>query len=124
MIGITGTAGKSTCKTLLNELLEVNHTVNSTRGNHNTRTGVPLTVANAINNPDYLVLEMAISSLWMKSGGIAKTYIPDLALITSIDGGQNKTPYETAILKSKIAEGMHHNGKVILNRDMNEYFHC
>ena len=33
-----------------------------------------------------------------------------------------KTPYETAILKSKIAEGMHHNGKVILNRDMNEYF--
>ena len=71
MIGITGT-GKSTCKTLLNELLEVNHTVNSTRGNHNTRTGVPLTVANAINNPDYLVLEMAISSLWMKSGGIAK----------------------------------------------------
>ena len=40
---------------------------------------------------------MAISSLWMKSGGIAKTYIPDLALITSIDGGQNKTPYETAI---------------------------
>ena len=28
MIGITGTAGKSTCKTLLNELLEVNHTVN------------------------------------------------------------------------------------------------
>ena len=38
------------------------------------------------------------------------------------DGGQNKTPYETAILKSKIAEGMHHNGKVILNRDMNEYF--
>ena len=37
MIGITGTAGKSTCKTLLNELLEVNHTVNS-RGNHNTRT--------------------------------------------------------------------------------------
>ena len=38
MIGITGTAGKSTCKTLLNELLEVNHTVNSTRGNHNTRT--------------------------------------------------------------------------------------
>ena len=32
----------------------------------------------------------------------SKTYIPDLALITSIDGGQNKTPYET-ILKSKIA---------------------
>ena len=65
---------------------------------------MPLTVANAINNPDYLVLEMAISSLWMKSGGIAKTYIPDLALITSIDGGQNKTPYEATILKSKIVE--------------------
>ena len=32
MIGITGTAGKSTCKTLLNELLEVNHTVNLLEG--------------------------------------------------------------------------------------------
>ena len=34
----------------------------------------------------------------------SKTYIPDLALITSIDGGQNKTPYETTILKSKIVK--------------------
>ena len=72
MIELLVPLGKSTCKTLLNELLEVNHTVNSTRGNHNTRTGVLLRLLMRLTTPDYLVLEMAISSLWMKSGGIAK----------------------------------------------------
>ncbi|WP_210130126.1 CapA family protein [Staphylococcus sp. GDX8P54P] len=120
-IEITGTAGKSTCKSLLKELLSENYSVNATRGNHNTRTGVPLTIANAINQPDYLVLEVAVSSLWMRNGGIAKTFVPDIAMITSIDGGQEKNAHEIAVLKSKIAEGMNHLGNVVVNRDMNEY---
>lgn len=121
VIEITGTAGKSTCKSLLADLLSVEHSVNATRGHHNTRTGIPLTIANAINNPEYLVLEVAISSLWMRSGGLAKTFVPDIAMITSIDGGQHKDSRETAILKSRIAEGMNHKGYVIVNRDMKEY---
>ena len=121
MIAITGTAGKSTSKGLLDALLGVNHRTIATRGNHNTRTGVPLTIACAITQPDFTIVETAISGLWMRSGGILKNYPPDIAMITSIDGTQKKSAHETAVLKSKIAEGMHNQGYVVLNKDMNEY---
>ncbi|RZI02068.1 hypothetical protein EIG99_02715 [Staphylococcus condimenti] len=121
MIAITGTAGKSTSKGLLDKLLGINHTTIATRGNHNTRTGVPLTIACAITQPEFTIVETAISGLWMRSGGILKNYPPDIAMITSIDGGQKKSAHETAILKARIAEGMHHKGHVVLNKDMNEY---
>src|SRR5699024_2394762 len=120
VIGITGTAGKSTSKDLLRFLLEKDWDVKATRGNHNTRTGVPLTVACAITNPEYLVIESAISGLWTKPHGIMKSYPPDIALITSIDGGQNKTAHETAILKARIAESMNHQGYVIINKESKE----
>lgn len=121
MIAITGTAGKSTSKNLLNFLLSKHVDVIATRGNHNSRTGVPLTIACGISQPDYLVVESAISGLWMRPHGIMNDYPPTIALITSIDGGQNKSPYETAVIKAKIAEGMHHSGTVVLNRDMKEF---
>lgn len=121
MIAITGTAGKSTTKNLFNTLLSNDYTTIATRGNHNTRTGVPLTIACSIIQPDFTIIETAISSLWMRSGGILKNYAPDVAMITSIDGGQQKSAYETACLKSKIAEGMDNKGNVVLNRDMKEY---
>lgn len=120
-IGITGTAGKSTTKNILRMLLEKSSTVESTRGNHNTRTGVPLTVACAITDPDYLIVESAISGLWMKPEGIMKNYPPDIALITSIDGGQNKDALETAKLKAKIAEGMNDAGIVVINKEAKEF---
>lgn len=44
MIAITGTAGKSTTKNWFNTLLSNDYTTIATRGNHNTRTGVPLTI--------------------------------------------------------------------------------
>lgn len=121
MIAITGTAGKSTSKNLLELLLGRNSEVVATRGNHNTRTGVPLTVSCAVTQPEFLIVESAVSGLWTTPHGIMKHYPPSVAMITSIDGGQKKNAYETAVLKSKIAEGMNHKGTVILNRDMNEY---
>ena len=121
MIAITGTAGKSTVKNLLEMLLGKNSKVVATRGNHNTRTGVPLTVACAVTQPDFLIVESAVSSLWTKPHGVMKNYPPSIAMITSIDGGQKKNAHETAVLKAKVAEGMNHNGTVVLNQDMKEY---
>jgi len=120
-IAITGTAGKSTAKNLLKMLLEKYHSVVATRGNHNTRTGVPLTVSCAITQPDYLVVESAISGLWTTPHGIMKDFPPLIAVITSIDGGQRKNAHQTAVLKAKVAEGMRDRGAVVLNRDMNEF---
>lgn len=121
MIAITGTAGKSTAKNMLNSLLSIESSVVATKGNHNTRTGVPLTIACGIEDPDYLVVESAISGLWMGKKGILKDYAPDVGLITSIDGGQKMTPKETALFKSRIAVSMKPNSTLVLNRDMLEY---
>ncbi len=121
MIGITGSAGKSTTKSMLQSLLSIDHEVTATKGNHNSRTGVPITVACGITNPDYMVVEAAISSLWMKAGGVMKTYVPDIAMITSIGSTHQRDIHQTAILKSRIAEGMNNQGTVVLNRDMNEF---
>ena len=121
VIAITGTAGKSTTKSIFEHILSQVSSVVATRGNHNTRTGVPLTMATSITNPDHLVVEVAISSLWMRSGGVMKNYPPNIAIITSIDSGQQRSARETAIQKSKIAEGMNNNGHVLLNRDMLEF---
>lgn len=121
MIGITGSAGKSTTKSMLQNLLSTDHEVTATKGNHNSRTGVPITIACGITNPDFMVVEAAISSLWMKSGGVMKTYVPDIAMITSIGSTHQRDIHQTAILKSRIAEGMNHQGTVVLNRDMNEF---
>src|SRR5699024_8575814 len=74
-----------------------------------------------ITDPDYLIVETAISGLWMNPYGIMKDYPPDVALITSIDGGQQKTAQETAVLKAKIAEGMNHQGIIVINKESKEY---
>lgn len=118
VIAITGTAGKSSTKNMLDLVLRENASVITTRGNHNTRTGVALTMACAGNNPDYLILEMAISSLWMTTGGVSTIAKPHLSIITSIGGGQKKTPLETAKLKAKVCEGIVPGGLALLNRDM------
>lgn len=118
VIAITGTAGKSSTKNMLDIVLREKWSVITTRGNHNTRTGVPLTMACGVNNPDFMILEMAISALWMSSGGISTIAKPYLSIITSIGGGQNKTPLETAKLKAKVCEGIMPGGLALLNKDM------
>src|SRR5699024_7625989 len=69
----------------------------------------------------YLIIESAVSSLWMKPEGIMKHYPPDIALITSIDGGQLIDAYQTAKLKAKIAEGMNSTGIVVINKEAKEF---
>lgn len=118
VVAITGTAGKSSTKNLLDNVLTDKGNVITTRGNHNTRTGVPLTMACGVTNPDYMILETAISALWMQTGGIGKISKPHISIITSIGGGQQKTPLETATLKAKVCEGMVPGGFAILNKDM------
>lgn len=118
VIAITGTAGKSSTKNMLELVLKDEGSVVATRGNHNTRTGVSLTLACAITQPDYLILEMAISALWMPTGGMSTIAKPHLSIITSIGGGQKKTPLETAYLKAKVCEGIMPGGFALLNKEM------
>lgn len=125
VVAVTGTVGKSSTKDLLNMLLCEEGTVIATRGNHNTRTGTAVSLARCITNPDYVALEVAISALWMESGGVGSRIKADVAIITEIGLTQIshyvKGLRDTARFKSRLCRGMKPEGYAVLNRDMAEY---
>jgi UDP-N-acetylmuramyl pentapeptide synthase len=122
VIAVTGTVGKTSTKDYLNELLSKFGTVYATHKNHNSRTGVKLTIANAMHNPDYLVLEAAMSALWMKAGSISRLAKPNIAIVTEIGVGQKGyDELQTADFKSRIGDGLAADGLYILNRDIKVY---
>jgi len=125
IIAITGTVGKSTTKDLLAMLLQHEGSVVSTKGNHNTRTGVSVTLARCITDPYFAVLEVAVSALWLRDGGVGPRIMPDICIITEIGlsqvGSEIETLRDTARFKARICNGIKPGGQAILNRDMAEF---
>lgn len=68
LVGITGSAGKTTAKNMLAEILSRAGKVVSTTGNQNNELGVPLTLAELHGDTEYAVLEMGAG----KPGDIAR----------------------------------------------------
>lgn len=125
VVAVTGTVGKSSTKDLLEMLLSEEGSVIATRGNHNTRTGTSVTLARCAVDPDYVVLEVAISALWMKSGGVGTRIQPDVAIITAIGLTQVTSQIshlrDVARYKSRLCRGIKPGGYALLNRDMDDY---
>ena len=120
VIGITGSAGKTTTKEILATLLAEKFKVNKTIANNNNHIGVPLTVLSTNEKHNVLVAELGTNHF----GEIPYTSAivnPDLALITNI--GDSHLEYlknrkgvfteKVAILKETIKNG----GKVFINND-------
>ncbi|BDQ02534.1 UDP-N-acetylmuramoyl-tripeptide--D-alanyl-D-alanine ligase [Ignavibacterium sp.] len=83
VIGITGSAGKTTTKEIIAAILSVRYRVHKTNGNNNNHIGVPLTLLNAKARHQILVVEQGTNHF----GEIkytSKISKPDLALITNI----------------------------------------
>jgi UDP-N-acetylmuramyl pentapeptide synthase len=125
IVAITGTVGKTTTKMMIDLLLRGFGTVESTYKNHNSRTGVALTLGRCSSQPDFLVLEIALAALWMRSGGICKIVRPHVSVITEIALGQTNsevyTVHETARMKARIALGIEAGGIAVINHDMQEF---
>jgi UDP-N-acetylmuramoyl-tripeptide--D-alanyl-D-alanine ligase len=83
VIGITGSAGKTTTKEMIFTLLSGKYKVNKTLGNNNNHIGVPLTLFSTERSHDYLVLELGTNHFGeiKYTAEIAK---PDYAIITNI----------------------------------------
>lgn len=83
VIGITGSAGKTTVKDMLFYVLSEKYKVSRTHENENNEIGVPLTILKADSDTDILIVEMAI-----RRKGEMKRHTsivcPDYVVITNI----------------------------------------
>ncbi|MDD5456458.1 MAG: UDP-N-acetylmuramoyl-tripeptide--D-alanyl-D-alanine ligase, partial [Candidatus Margulisbacteria bacterium] len=83
VIGVTGSAGKTTVKDMITAVLRTRYKVHKTKENENNEIGVPLTLLNSSLDCDFIVVEMAMR----KKGeilGLAEIARPDYVLISSI----------------------------------------
>jgi UDP-N-acetylmuramoyl-tripeptide--D-alanyl-D-alanine ligase len=119
LVGITGSAGKTTCKEMLAAILEQLGSTLATHGNLNNEIGVPLTLLRIAPEHRYAVIEMGAA----RAGDIE--YLcgfaePDIALVTSalpahLEGfGSVDT---VAATKGEIYTGLRSNGTAVINID-------
>ncbi|HMN47572.1 MAG TPA: UDP-N-acetylmuramoyl-tripeptide--D-alanyl-D-alanine ligase [Ignavibacteriaceae bacterium] len=120
VIGITGSAGKTTTKEVLAKLLSEKFKVNKTTGNHNNHIGVPLTILSTNEKHDVLVAELGTNHF----GEIkytASIASPDYGLITNIgDSHLEFLINRKGVLKEKselLKETIRNDGKVFINND-------
>jgi UDP-N-acetylmuramoyl-tripeptide--D-alanyl-D-alanine ligase len=109
VIGVTGTAGKTTIKDALKLLLlESGKVVHATAKNYNNHLGVPLTLANLPENADLLVVEMGMNAPG-EIAPLSRLSRPHIGIITSIGIGHiEQFENEVAIAREKasISEGV------------------
>ena len=120
VIGITGSAGKTTTKEILAALLSQKFKVNKTTANNNNHIGVPLTILSTTEKHNVLVAELGTNHF----GEIPYTAPianPDYALITNIgDSHLEFLKNRKGVLKEKSAllnEAIKRDGKVFINND-------
>ncbi|MFO7447996.1 MAG: Mur ligase family protein, partial [Ignavibacteriaceae bacterium] len=120
IIGITGSAGKTSTKEMLALLLSEKYNVNKTIANNNNHIGVPLTLFSTNNRHDILVAELGTNHFG-EIDYTANITQPDYALITNI--GDSHLEYlnnRQGVLKEKLAlfEAVAlKNGTLFINND-------
>ena len=119
IIAITGSAGKTTVKNLLKDLLKIFGETYASPKSFNNHFGVPISLANLDVNHQYGIFEAGMS----KTGEIkklTKMIKPNIGLITNIAEAHIEN-FENikgiAKAKSEILNNIEVNGTVILNRD-------
>ena len=121
VIGLTGSAGKTTTKEEIKYMLSAFGKVYATGGNHNNHVGVPQTLLEIDMSADYAVVEMGMSS----KGEISRltSWVkPDIALVTNVYPMHIEffDSFEgIAEAKAEIFESLPANGTAIINEDTN-----
>ena len=122
VIGLTGSAGKTTTKEEIAFLLRKFASVYATGGNHNNFVGVPQSLCEIDMNSRYAVIEMGMSAKGEISY-LTNLVKPDIAIITNvypmhIEFFENFEGIARA--KAEIFEGLPQNGgTAIINADTN-----
>ncbi len=123
IIGITGSAGKTSLKTMLGDILKCYGKTQFSPKSYNNNFGVPLSLANLEIDHNFGVFEIGMS----KKGEIdrlSKIVKPEIGVITNIAEAhiENfKNIKGIAEAKSEIINNIKKNGFLIINRDNRFY---
>lgn len=120
VIGITGSAGKTTAVAMLAHALSYTGSVGQTQGSANLPIGIAWNIASMPQEAPYWVVEMAIGSMTRNTDIVR----PDIAIVTNIAASHLEYHHsldEIARKKALIFQGMPPNGVAILYRDMPQY---
>lgn len=119
IVGVTGSAGKTTTKEMIAQVLSAQFITMKNQGNLNNRVGLPKTLLNLDESIEAAVIEMGMSSFGEISDLTRRTR-PDLAVITNIGVAHIEfLGSREGILKAKleILEGMKPGSPLILCGD-------
>ncbi|MFW5985371.1 MAG: UDP-N-acetylmuramoyl-tripeptide--D-alanyl-D-alanine ligase [Halanaerobiaceae bacterium] len=119
VIGVTGSAGKTTTKDLLASVLKEKYNVLKTEENLNNHYGLPLTLFNLKGQEDFAVLEMGMSARG-EIRRLAEIARPDIGIVTNVGSAHLetlKTKENVARAKSELIQELPEDGLAVLNYD-------
>ncbi len=119
VIGITGSAGKTTTKDLLAGILSAAGPTVAPQGSYNGEVGVPLTVFRADNNTRYLVIEMGATGIG-HIAYLADIVRPEIGVVLGVGSahaGEFGGVENIAQAKGELVESLPDAGTAILNLD-------
>ncbi|BCW75306.1 UDP-N-acetylmuramoyl-tripeptide--D-alanyl-D-alanine ligase [Arthrobacter sp. NicSoilB11] len=119
VVGITGSAGKTTTKDLLAGILAGQGNTVAPQGSYNGEVGVPLTVFRADTDTRYLVIEMGATGIG-HIRYLAEMVKPDIGVVLAVGtahAGEFGGVENIAQAKGEMVEGLSAAGTAIINLD-------
>jgi UDP-N-acetylmuramoyl-tripeptide--D-alanyl-D-alanine ligase len=119
VIGITGSAGKTTTKDLLAGILSGEATTVAPQGSYNGEVGVPLTVFQAGYDTRYLVIEMGATGIGHISY-LCTMFRPEIGVVLGVGtahAGEFGGVDNIAVAKGELVEALPADGTAVLNLD-------
>ncbi|MEW1951555.1 UDP-N-acetylmuramoyl-tripeptide--D-alanyl-D-alanine ligase [Pseudarthrobacter sp902506025] len=119
VVGITGSAGKTTTKDLLAGVLATQGNTVAPQGSYNGEVGVPLTVFRAGTDTRYLVIEMGATGIG-HIRYLAEMVKPDIGVVLAVGtahAGEFGGVGNIALAKGEMVEGLTAQGTAIINFD-------